>query len=237
VEVSSGRPLIKLIVGATLAMVLLAATPLPTPTLDQYSVFSDCDKYFPHYACQIGPDIGRWLPRFGYAWDLAREEHAPRITLHDYFIYGPRPKKVYPLATGWASGGSFFTYGNAGPPRGHVIYDRRHKIAFYNEGCCSWHTTVAAIGIAPPPKRVVDRDLSALHTKYGVRLGDSPARIKSIYGRGTLWSIPGHPGFQRLLYSAPLPPPPPPMHNACGLTYQFIFKHGRLIYIEMLGGC
>jgi len=226
--------MLKAIVSASLAAALLGAA---TPTPDPYRVPSDCARYFPKNVCQGGPYIGRWLPRFGVAWQVEREGQATRTSVHDYFVYGPPPKSPLGLFAGGPNDGTYFTYGMAGPPKGHVIYDRRHKIAFYHEGCCSWGSTVAASGVEPPPKYVADRDLSSLHTKYGIRLGDSPAQVKRVYGGATLWDVVGHPGFRRLVYTAPLPPVLPSTYTGCGMTYQFVFNGGSLIFIELLGGC
>jgi hypothetical protein len=85
-------------------------------------------------------------------------------------------------------------YGSAGPPKGRAVYDPQHRLAFYEQGCCSWSDVVAAADVSPPPKRVVVRDLRALSTVRGVRLGQTPADVVKIYGRGALIAVKGHPG-------------------------------------------
>jgi len=224
---------VKSFASLILSAVLFAATPTPDP----YAVPPDCARYFPVSVCRDGPAIARWLPRFGDAWQALREGQSTTIAIFDSFAYRPKTRSLPSLRTGGPTDGTFFTYGIAGPPKGYVIYDRRHKIAFYHEGCCSWGTTVIASGVAPPPRNVVDRDLSRLQTNYGVRLGESPSHVKRIFGGATLWNIPERPGFQRLSYRANFPTPKPPFHNACGISYQFVFHRQQLVFIELLGGC
>jgi hypothetical protein len=222
------RGLITIIVAFLATALVGAATPLPDPD------WPDCFKYHGD-ACSAS--LGRWLPRYDDAWQAAREGQATLTPVHDYIVYGRPPKAPLLLGGVAPTDGTFFVYGNAGPPKGYVVYDRRNKIAFYHEGCCGWGSTVVASGVGSPPKRVVNRDLSTLHTKYGVRLGDSPMRVKRVYGGATLWILKGHPELRRLSYMAPLPPPKPPLHATCGLSYEFVFERGKLIFIDLLGGC
>jgi hypothetical protein len=251
----------KSIVAGLLATTLIAAA-LPTP--DPYAVGSDCARYLPDEACSIGPDIGSWLPGIFDRWLTQSPSDATRTSIHDYFVYDAQPKRPTWLAPSGPVDGTYFTYGVPGQ-RGRVVYDRRRRVAFfeqgcaawlstiaakrgsvadwwhtftfYQEGCLAWFSTVAAIDVLPPPRIVADRDLSKLHTKAGVRLGDSPAEVEKIYGARKLYSLYKHAGPAYLIYRAQLPQPPPPAYADCALIYLFVFNKNRLTLIQMSGGC
>jgi hypothetical protein len=130
--------------------------------------------------------------------------------------------------------GTFFVYGTAGPPNGHVVYDPAHHLAFYREGCCSWADAVAAADA--PPKTVVARDLRTLSTMRGVRLWQTEARVMSIYGKSTPLPVTGHPELSLLAYTSSQRFDA--YHQArCTQDENFFFRDDRLILIALLNAC
>jgi len=66
---------------------------------------------------------------------------------------------------------------------------------------------VLASGVAAPPQSVPARDLSYAGTKSGLRLGDSPSGVRSVYGAASLLRVSGKPGYSQLLYYKLQEPP------------------------------
>jgi hypothetical protein len=134
------------------------------------------------------PDCARLLGQSCQNWKLATwlpnlPENAPasRVAFVDRMQGAP-------------GSGTPFTYGKAGPPRGFALYDTTHRIAFYGEGCCSWHSAVLAAGVEPPPLRVENRLLEAIHTARGLYLGMSIDQVRLRYGHARaafLKDVPG----------------------------------------------
>lgn len=52
-----------------------------------------------------------------------------------------------------------------------VVYDPVERVAYYGHGCCSFTTVVLMRAESIPPKSVPRRDLRAMATERGVRLG------------------------------------------------------------------
>jgi len=133
-------------------------------------------------------------------------------------------------------------YGDAGPTKGYVVYDPVHRIAFYEQGCCSWEDLVAAADTPAPPKPVVMRDLQNLTTMRGVRLGQTVRQVERIYGAATLLAVHGHPHVEFLAYTT-WPPYihaghyPPHWRDPCGQFENFYFRQGRLMLIQLSNGC
>src|SRR5690348_16293370 len=152
------------------AAVLIGAVPVPTNN-------PECTARF-GAACSEA--LGAWLPAPVEALDAWRDGRS-RSTAHtDAFVYqghAPERTRFYFGLAGGPQDGTPFVYGNAGPPKGRVVYDYGHSIAFYDQGCCTWHATVAGAAVSPPPKRVQSRDLTSLHTLSGIALGDSSAKV------------------------------------------------------------
>ncbi len=206
-----------------------AASPRPawTPRPDA-RVEADCRKYFKHAVCSEA--LGRWLPA------LDRREADPPVRLPT------RVLESFVHVTGTTKGpfnartpaGTFFVFGDAGPPRGRVAYDPRHRIAFYADGCCSYFHTVLASGVAPPPRAVAARDLRGVTTDLGIRLGDSPAAVKRVYGSAELQREPAHLESAFLAYENGLPRPPP---GPCVQRDTFVFRNGRLVMLDIDNGC
>ena len=183
------------------------------------------------------PALGAWLPSFGDGDKPWRRGEATHIDQRDGFVYeGKVLVKGYFGFLG-PTDGTRFVYGNAGPPRGHIVYDPTHHIAFFEQGCCSWDEVVAAIGVAPPPKQVVSRDLSNLHTARGIRFGATSADVIRVYGRSKLLSVATHPGLQMLAYTTWAPFRSRTSYSKCGQMENFIFRGDRVVFIQFENGC
>lgn len=179
--------------------------------------------------------MGRWLPTFGSGW----WKQSTHIDRRDRFNYS----NGHPLSSDrfedqGPHDGTFFVYGTAGPPNGNVVYDPIHRVAFYQQACCSWSEVVAASGVPKPPKPVLARDLSALATVRGVRLGQTEVEVMKIYGSASEYVVDGHPGVRVLAYTTA------PAHRSgsqavsdCGQTQNFFFRDNRLILIQLGDGC
>jgi len=198
------------------------------------AVEAQCRPYF-HDACSEA--MGRWLPSFGASsvwWD-----RATRIDKRDGFIYGnERPSSPSFLGMQGPDDGSRFVYGTAGPPRGRAVYDRTHRIAFYQQGCCGWSDVVAAADAPAPPKLLLSRDLRNLSTVRGVRLGQTEAEVMATYGKSTPQPVPGHLGVSVLPYTT-WPPRKSVtyVHTPCGQFQNFFFRNDRLVLIQLGNGC
>ncbi len=223
-------------VAAIVASMLFAAAPKPAPTENP-----DCLQYF-HSACSEA--IGAWLPDYS-AFGSDFERRATHVSLRDGFVY--EHEKVQPgqgLGFVGPDDGTFFVYGNAGPPKGHVVYDYAHRIAFFDQGCCAWHDVVEAYA-PPPPKRVVDRDLTALRTVRGAYLGITESMVRSIYGNARSQAVPSHSGLTVLSYStwtldkngSFVPNRHGQFQDYCGQSQDFYFRGGRLAIIQIGNAC
>jgi len=220
--------LLPLVFAATLGS---ASGPAPRRTVD---AAADCRTYFGN-ACSEA--MGAWLPRQSDASWLV--PHAQDSGRRDDFIYEHERTPEGVLGFRGADDGTFFVYGNAGPPKGHAVYDYAQHIAFYDEGCCAWQEAVAAADAALPPKRVVARDLRMLHTVRGIRLGMSEAAVMRIYGRAPRRGIIGQVDSIKLAYTVAYTAPggangPP---NTCGQWENFVFRSGRLTWIQLVNAC
>jgi hypothetical protein len=205
--------------------VLVQSRPTPLPTNNP-----GCIQY---YGAACSEALGQWLPGAAFGgFTPWREGKTAKVAFLDSFVYSGKGHVPAHLRFGTRpepADGTFFVYGDAGPPKGNVVYDYRRHIAFYFQGCCSWQSTIAA-NAAPPPKRVANRDLSTLHTQHGIALGDSVENVLRIYGPAQLSGIPGHPALKMLSYVHMV-------NNMCGQFDNFAFRNNRLISIELLTGC
>lgn len=219
-----------MIAGFILAVAtsIAASMPKALPTENPW-----CPPYY-HHACSEA--IGKWLPEMDdwYGFEFF-DLKAKRVAFTDAFVYeGHKPKWRSGLYAGWAlvapRDGTFFVYGNAGPPKGSLVYDYARNTAFYEQGCCAWSEVVAAAGVMRPPKQVVARNLISLHTLRGVALGQSVREVLRLYGDAHVAVARHHPAIQRLSY----------LHEFdknCGQSQNFIFKNGKLIYIALINSC
>ena len=165
--------------------------------------------------------MGRWLPR------------VPNTNDPRYATTKVRDELVDPAGAGaprfldlrGVAGGSLFTYGLAGPPKGHAVYDPIHRIAFFDEGCCSWHRIVAAANVEPPPKSLATRSLAGLHTRLGIRFGATPAQVEAVYGPAKLEMVAGNALERTYAYRRSILNPP---NSPCDAPMTFLFERGRL---------
>jgi len=196
-----------------------------SPTSDQANE-ALCRKYFKHSVCSEA--LGRWLPYLG-------ADDGPLVSRTPTHIFDGFRKTAKTSAwafSAYAPIGTSFSHGDAGPPRGSVVYDRSHRIAFFGEGCCSYFSVVLAADVTPPPVHVEQRDLGNVTTDSGVRLGDSPAKVMRVFGVAPLQPIPGRSDMQGLRYENGTPPKP-----LCTQRDTFGFTHGRLTVVEIYDGC
>lgn len=226
---------------AALCVLLLpqsdVASPNQVPTSNPH-----CIRFYDG-ACSEA--LGAWLPSSGYGYvaDQWRHGRATRIQQRDGFMY-ENEKPASPMYLGFQGpdDGTFFVYGMAGPPRGHVVYDPVHHIAFYKQGCCSWDEVVAASHVAPPPKTVVARDLSTLRTVRGIYLGMHPSAVTRTYGASSLLTVSGHADVRMLAYTTWKPAKDVTgvgigFPGTCGQFENFYFRGDRLILIQFGNGC
>jgi hypothetical protein len=213
---------------------LLASSLLATSTSDAsvYAVPADCAKYFGD-ACS--PAIGAWLPRLPStpAWAVQTTAAATRV--HDEII---DPAGRGPVAFGSLHGilgGTRFTYGTAGPPRGSVVYDPVTRSAMYDVGCCAWHDVVVAADVSPPPKRVIRRSLAAIHTSHEISLGIPPGAVRAVFGPAPLVAVPHHADEVLLAYRGTLAIDG--VSAQCDESYAFLFRRGRLALIDYGAAC
>ena len=221
------RPALRLtgcVVMALLATAVTRAAPPATPP--DSVVEAECRHYFKHVVCSEA--LGRWLPHLPAGADAS---HKTPTTVFDGF--GRAPGVTQRAFRAAAPAGTRFVHGNAGPPRGTVVYDRRHGIAFYGQGCCSYFETVLASDVGPPPLAVANRTLAGIRTDSGIRLGDSPARVMGIYGSTTPARVTLHPELRVLSYENAHPG----KRGACVQQQTFAFRGGRLVFINLMNGC
>jgi hypothetical protein len=196
-----------------------------SPTSDQANE-ALCRKYFKHSVCSEA--LARWLPYLG-ANDGPSVMRAPTHIVDGFRTTVKTSARAF---SAYAPIGTSFSHGNAGPPRGSVVYDRSRHIAFFGEGCCSYFSVVLAAHVAPPPVSVEQRDLGQVATDSGVRLGDTPAKVMRVFGAAPLQPIPGRSDMQTLRYENSTPPKP-----MCTQRDTFGFTHGRLTVVEIYDGC
>ncbi len=189
-----------------------------------------CSRYFGS-ACSEA--IGKWLPRVPNAW--IAPTLAMRTTVRDHIIDPAGSGPLTFLGMRGVYRGTHFVYGSAGPPQGHAVYDPVHRIAYYDEGCCSWHELVIASNAKAPPKTIAMRSLVTLRTQKGIQLGDGPSLIESIYGWAQLRPV-ARASHQRtfsyyrvIKYSQ--------VYSSCDEHTTFLFSYERLVAIDITDEC
>src|ERR1700685_172127 len=128
------------IAGAPASTLVASASP-PSDAANE----ALCRKYFKHTVCSEA--LGRWLPYLG-AGDGPRTS---RTATHVYDGFRQTARTSERSFSAFAPVGTSFSHGDAGPPRGSVVYDPVHRIAFFGEGCCSYFSVVLAADVTPPP--------------------------------------------------------------------------------------
>jgi hypothetical protein len=190
---------------------------------------AQCRQYFGS-ACNEA--LVNWLPQV----PDAEESRAAPTSVRDEIVDPAGTGERRFLDMRGVYGGTFFVReAPGGPPRGHVVYDPLHRIAYYDEGCCSLHHVVISANVPPPPKKIVMRSLAALRTVRGIRLGAQPSAIQSIYGPATLRTVPGAPGEQTITYARAITRPAP--NSVCTAYTTFLFFTGRLTAIDFNEAC
>jgi len=185
----------------------------------------------PYYGSACSDAVGLWLPQFA---QVGAGPAAAPTTVVDRIVDPASRGDAGFLGRQGPVDGTFFVYGNAGPPKGNVVYDRVHRIVFYDEGCCAWHHVVLASNVGPPPKPLASRSLLKLRTALGIKLGDLPSRIRATYGPAPSHAVSGRPNEQLLRYVRPLDAKRAP---TCEATTTFLFDRGRLIGIDLEHAC
>jgi len=186
------------------------------------------------YGDACSPAIGKWLPRVPQS-AITEDTHPAPTNVHDEIVDPAGAGERGFLGQRDVAKGTEFVYGMAGPPKGSVVYDPVHRIAYYAEGCCAWHHVVVASQVDAPPKHVVTRDLSGLKTRLGIGLGDRPLRIRGIYGPAQLRTVSGRSGEETLAYIRIIHFPKP--YSPCEEANTFLFAHGRLVALDFTAAC
>jgi hypothetical protein len=185
----------------------------------------------PYFGSACSEAMGHWLPRF----PQARRSLVTPTTVADEIVDPAGPGEFRFESMRGVYRGTLFVYGTAGPPKGHAVYDPTHRIAFYDEGCCSWHHVVVASNVPPPPKTIVARSLAGIRTKRGIRLGDSPASISAIYGPARKRAVDESADKALLSYSRVVKYPG--MSEPCEASMSFLFERDRLTAINFDDAC
>ncbi len=191
------------------------------------TIEAQCRAYFKKTVCSEA--LGRWLPRLPVF--AATEPRRTPTRLFDGF--GRTPGRLSKSFNAYAPSATAAVYGEAGPSRANIVYDRTSRIVFYGGGCCSYFKLVLASHVVPPPLAVASRNLTAVSTNSRIRLGESPASVMRIYGPARLQRLPMRPQMSFIFYENSAPPKP----GSCVQRQTFGFTQGRLSYIEIYDGC
>jgi hypothetical protein len=193
---------------------------------------SDDAQCRPYFGSACSDAVGLWLPRFA-AIGSSGPSGTPTRVVDEIVDPAGRGKLAFLWLRG-VVGGTFVVYGSAGPPRAHVVYDPVHRIAYYDEGCCSWHHVVLASNVNPPPKPIASRSLVELRTARGIELGDDASRILATYGPAPFHPEAGAPSEQFLRYHRVLFHPG---SSPCDAITTFLFDRGRLAAMDFQQAC
>ena len=215
------------IVTVVLGFVFLLFAVTPIEARSDAGLEAQCRPYF---GAACSERLGRWLPFAGIG---DRDRPAP-TSLRDHLVGGAGLAPDGVLGGDVVHHGTLVVYGAAGPPKAHVIYDARFRIALYDQGCCSWHEVVLAAGVAPPPKRVVAEELTNIGTAHGIGLGATERDVRAIYGSAPGRSL-GAAGNDQLTYTTVIRFPKP--YSSCEERKSFMFRDGRLTVIRIMDAC
>jgi len=190
----------------------------------------------PYFGDACSEAMGRWLPRVPNASLEATSRYKPAKTSVEDAIVDPAGTGEQRFLTmRGVVGGSLFVYGDAGPPRGHAIYDPTRRIAFYDEGCCAWHHVALVSGASAPPKTIATRPLAGVHSTRGIRLGDPTAKVLAIFGAATPRSVSGAANEKTLTFERDIINPKP--DSPCEETMTFLFARDRLTAMDYGVAC
>ena len=112
----------------------------------------------------------------------------------------------------------------------HVVYDPVHRMAYYGEGCCSYHREVLVRVHTTAPRSVPRRDLSTMRTARGMRLGMTVAQVERREGPAPRTMGPTGKGRTALAYWSRV-------GKQCSQERTFVFVHDRLQAIHVVEGC
>jgi hypothetical protein len=127
-----------------------------------------------------------------------------------------------------------FNAGMAGPERFSIQYDAKHALARISRGCCSWHQDILISGVTPPPEAIVETDLSARSTAYGLHLGGTRSDVERIFGRAT--SV-AHKDNTDAIFYRHLYHDPNGFGAGCGEEDIILLKSDRIVGIAFTNGC
>jgi hypothetical protein len=185
----------------------------------------------PFFGNACSEAMGRWLPPI----PNAGESHGAPTTAADEIVDSAGRGELRFMEQRGVYEGTLFVYGKAGPPKGHAVYDPVHRIAYYDEGCCSWHHVVIASNVSPPPKKIATRSLARLKTKRGIELGVGATLIQSIYGPATQRVVAETPDESTLSYTRVIKHPA--QNSPCEARTTFLFARNRLIGMDFTDAC
>jgi hypothetical protein len=194
---------------------------------------------FPFFPEALRPTM-EWVDREAKRDDpflrLAFLSHdSPRNTnetpLRDAFIgyRGPHGVAGHPPAGGPLDGAR---YGfEVGSDKWRVVYDSENHLAFYGESCCGFGRDVLLRVVTAAPRSVPRRNLGAMRTMRGVRLGMTAAQVMAREGPAPR-KMDAAPGERTAFaYWTPVG------GKTCVEERTFVFAHGRVQAIHVVEGC
>jgi hypothetical protein len=148
-----------------------------------------------------------------------------RTIVRDAFVGYAGPSS----ANGGPADGAAYSFA-IGKDTWHVVYDPVHRLAYYGEGCCSYHREVLLRVRTAAPRGVPRRDLSTMRTERGIRLGMTVAQVERREGPAPRTMGPTGNGRTALAYWSRV-------GTQCSLERTFVFARDRLQAIHVIEGC
>jgi len=210
-----------------------AATPTATPPrISGAENEHECRLAYErtHKTVVCSEALGAWLPPYLKSiFAPVNPDAVTRGVAADVFVFSRDGKRLMPPA-----GATFFSYGSA-LPKGSIFYDPIHRLALFSQSCCAWGETVLTRTLAPPPLHLHATDLRVVRTKAGIRIGSRASDVVKRYGPARAYPLPGHPGFEVLSYTSRRRPND--TRTPCGSNQNFFLHAGRVVSIQLGGGC
>jgi hypothetical protein len=110
------------------------------------------------------------------------------------------------------------------------VYDPARRLAYYGEGCCAYHRAALLRVRVAAPLGVPRRDLGAMQTERGIRLGMTVAQVERREGPAPRTMGPTRNGRTALAYWSPV-------GTQCVQERTFVFARDRLQAIHVIEGC
>jgi hypothetical protein len=88
-----------------------------------------CRAHFKQTVCSEA--LARWLPHA----EADDGRSAPKTQTPIFDGFRKTAGTTDRAFSAYAPTGTAFSYGDAGPPRGSIVYDHRHRLVFYGHGC------------------------------------------------------------------------------------------------------